>query len=118
MYYQAMLRDHCYFSLDYSEDIKKAADPHNLVQLDRVIQFPFTPLEDGHRPEDEVLRMQEKKREQGRRLQAQAFQVRTERLLQKEQDLATFLTIKEMKSQEKKADYLVGSTFASLVRIG
>lgn len=74
-----MLRDHCYFSLDYNEDIKAAADPETIVRMDRVIQFPYTALENMETAEDAVLRMQEKKREQGRRLQAQAAAVRLQK---------------------------------------
>ena len=32
-----------------------------------------------------------------------------EQLLQREQDVATYLAVKELKSQEKKADYMVTS---------
>lgn len=52
--------------------------------------------------------MLEKKREQGRRLQAQAQAVREEKLQQREQDVAAYLAVKELKGQEKKSDYMVG----------
>ncbi|KAK9899604.1 actin-like ATPase domain-containing protein [Cystobasidium minutum MCA 4210] len=101
----AMLRDHCYFSLDYNDDIRTAADPEAIVRMDRVIQFPYTALENMETAEDAILRMQEKKREQGRRLQAQAAAVRLQKLIQKEQDLESFLALKQWKDKEKKADY-------------
>lgn len=75
-----MLRDHCYFSLDYNNDIRAAADPEEIVKMDRIIQFPYTALENLETAEDAVARMQEKKREQGRRLQAQAAAVRLQKV--------------------------------------
>ena len=54
-----------------------------------------------------AARMLEKKREQGRRLQAQAHAVREEKLQQREQDVAAYLAVRELKGQEKKADYMV-----------
>lgn len=75
-----MLRDHCYFSLDYNADIKEMADPEALVRMDRIIQFPYTALEHIETAEDALARMQEKKREQGRRLQAQAAAVRLQKV--------------------------------------
>lgn len=77
---QALLREHCYYSLDYSEDIQRASDLQNLVDFDRIIQFPFKPLEDNQKPDEVLLRMQERKREQGRRLQAQAQAQRLEKV--------------------------------------
>lgn len=132
-----MLRDHCYYSLDYSDDIRRIAKPQAMVQMDRVIQYPFTAPGTYETSEEMAARMAEKKREQGRRLQAQAAAQRTqkvghipsraesaklgsvggsanaysphEQLLQREQDVATYLAVKELKSQEKKADYMVTS---------
>lgn len=120
-----MLRDHCYYSLDYSDDIRRLAKPQALVQMDRVVQYPFTAPGTYETSEEMAARMVEKKREQGRRLQAQAAAQRTQKvsraamqlglglttihhqLLQREQDVATYLAVKELKSQEKKADYMV-----------
>lgn len=79
-----MLRDHCYFSLDYNADIKELADPYKIVEMDRVIQFPYTALENMETAEEAVARMQEKKREQGRRLQAQAHAVRLQKVCDRE----------------------------------
>lgn len=78
--FQALLRDQCYYSLDYNEDIRNAADPSKLADMGRIIQFPFVAAENYVTPEDAVLRMQEKKREQGRRLQAQAQANRQEKV--------------------------------------
>lgn len=75
-----MLRDHCYYSLDYNDDIKRYANPHKLAEVSRTIQFPFVPLENTERPEELAAKMLEKKREQGRRLQAQAAAVRLEKV--------------------------------------
>lgn len=75
-----MLRDHCYFSLDYNEDIKALSDPEAIVRMDRVIQFPYAAVEHVETAEEAVARMQEKKREQGRRLQAQAAAVRLQKV--------------------------------------
>lgn len=75
-----MLREHCYFSLDYNADIKAMTDPEALVRMDRVIQFPYTVMEHVVTAEDAIARMQEKKREQGRRLQAQAAAVRLQKV--------------------------------------
>lgn len=102
-----MLREHCHYSLDYSSDIKTAADPDNLTDTDRVVQFPFTAPGTYETPEEMAARMLEKKREQGRRLQAQAHAVREEKLQQREQDVAAYLAVRELKGQEKKADYMV-----------
>ena len=75
-----MLRDHCYFSLDYNHDIREMADPEALVRMDRVIQFPYTAIEHVETAEEAIAKMQEKKREQGRRLQAQAAAVRLQKV--------------------------------------
>lgn len=75
-----MLWDHCYYSLDYNEDIRSLADPTRLADVGRVVQFPFTVVEHHETPEDVVLKAQERKREQGRRLQVQANAVRQEKV--------------------------------------
>ena len=75
-----MLWDHCYYSLDYNEDIRNLADPERLADLGRVVQFPYTVVEHHETPEDVVLKAQERKREQGRRLQVQANAVRQEKV--------------------------------------
>ncbi|KAM0754182.1 putative chromatin remodeling complex subunit Arp5 [Meredithblackwellia eburnea MCA 4105] len=101
----AMYRDHSYFSEDYTSSIRTLSDPRKLVDVDRVIQFPFVaPVPDEQN--EEHLRLQlEKKKEAGRRLQEQAMRQRLEKLVRQEEEWNVFSELKNAKGQGKKMDY-------------
>jgi actin-related protein 5 len=64
-----MYRESCFFSSDYSAELGTLSDPAKLAELDVAHQFPFTQVVAEEKTEEELERIAEKKRENGRRLQ-------------------------------------------------
>ncbi|ORY63199.1 putative chromatin remodeling complex subunit [Pseudomassariella vexata] len=94
-----MLRDHCYVSKAYDDEIRSYLDWSGLEDRDVVIQYPYTEEVIIQKSEEELARQAERKKESGRRLQEQAAKMRLERLVRKEQDLEYYKNV-----QEKLAD--------------
>lgn len=82
-----MLRDYCYVSNDFDNELKGYLDWTGLEDRDIVIQYPFTEEVIVQKSEEELARIAERKKESGRRLQEQAARLRLERLVKKENDL-------------------------------
>ncbi|EHK97430.1 putative Actin-related protein 5 [Glarea lozoyensis 74030] len=82
-----MVRDHCYLSQNYDQEIAGYLDWEGLEDRDRVIQYPFVEEVIIQKSEEELAKIAERKQESGRRLQAQAQKMRLEKLVQKEQEL-------------------------------
>ncbi len=83
----AWLREFCYLSKDYDEELSSYLDWKGLEDRERIIQYPFTEEVVVQKTEEELAKIAERKKESGRRLQAQAEKMRLERLVKKEHEL-------------------------------
>ncbi len=70
----------CEFSVDYPALLRKLKDPLDLRAHEKVIQFPFTVPIVEEKTEEELARIAERKREQGRKLQEIAAKARVEKV--------------------------------------
>lgn len=82
-----LIRDHCYISTDYQNELRGYLDWSGLEDRDHIIQYPFTEQIVIERSEEDLAKIAERKREGGRRLQEQAAKMRLEKLIKKENDL-------------------------------
>jgi actin-related protein 5 len=99
-----MLRDHCYVSQDYNEELKDYLDWTGLEDRDIVIQYPFTEEVVIQKTEEELARIAEKKKESGRRLQEQAAKARLEKLMRKEEELENFKNLQQQITDVSKKE--------------
>lgn len=99
-----MVRDHCYVSSDYDNEIKGYLDWTGLEDRDIVIQYPFTEEVIIQKSEEELARITERKKESGRRLQEQAAKMRLEKLIKKEQDLEYYKNLQSRLVDETKKE--------------
>lgn len=108
--YQAeqMLREHCYISQQFDNDMKTFLDWTGLENRDHVIQYPFTEHFVAEKSEEELARIAERKRQGGIRLQEQAAKMRLEKLVRKEQEVEYFKSLQER---------LVGQTKKEIKRV-
>lgn len=90
-----MIRDHCYISKDYDNELRGYLDWTGLEERDVVIQYPFTEEIIVQKSEEELARIAERKKESGRRLQEQAAKMRLEKLIRKEEELEYYKSIQE-----------------------
>ncbi|KEZ41117.1 Actin-like protein arp5 [Scedosporium apiospermum] len=90
-----MLRDYGYVSTDYNQELRGYLDWTGLEYRDIVIQYPYTEEVVIQKSQEELDRIAEKKRENGRRLQEQAAKMRLEKLMQKEKQLDRYKKIQE-----------------------
>ncbi|RDX51426.1 actin-like ATPase domain-containing protein [Lentinus brumalis] len=100
-----MLQNYCEFSPDYTALLRKLKDPLNLRASERIIQFPYTLPVTEEKTEEELARIAERKKEQGRKLQELAAKSRMEKLVQKENDLAHMLSLRERREEESKREW-------------
>ena len=75
-----MLQNYCEFAVDYQAKLKELKDPLNLRACERVLQFPYTLPNVEEKTEEEMARLTEKRKEQGRRLQELAAKSRLEKV--------------------------------------
>ncbi|KAH7328119.1 putative chromatin remodeling complex subunit [Stachybotrys elegans] len=99
-----MLRDYCYVSKDYDNEIASYLDWTGLEDRDVVIQYPFTEEVVVQKSEEELARIAERKKESGRRLQEQAAKMRLEKLMKKEQDLEYYKDLQNRLVDETKKE--------------
>jgi actin-related protein 5 len=106
-----LVRDHCYISLDYEQELSSYLEWTGLEDRDRIIQHPFQEQIIVQKTEEELARAAEKRKESGRRLQEQAAKMRLEKLIRKEQDLAYYkdLQRKIQDTTKKEAKRLLES---------
>ncbi|KAG9310323.1 hypothetical protein JVU11DRAFT_9447 [Chiua virens] len=97
-----MLHNFCEFATDYSVTLRSLKIPSNLRASERIIQFPFTLPVVEEKTEEELARIAEKRKEQGKKLQEIAAKNRMEKLTQKETDLQYLLNLKEGRSENKR----------------
>ncbi|KAI0327265.1 actin-like protein Arp5p [Cubamyces sp. BRFM 1775] len=100
-----MLQNFCEFATDYTALLRQLKDPLQMRAADRIIQFPYTLPVTEEKTEEELARIAERKKEQGRKLQELAAKSRMEKLLQKENDLAHLLSVRERRDEETKREW-------------
>ncbi|KAF8168439.1 chromatin remodeling complex subunit [Crassisporium funariophilum] len=100
-----MLHNFCEVATDFTGLLRKLQDPLQMRASEIIVQFPFTLPVVEEKTEEELSRMAEKRKEQGRKLQEMAAKTRVEKLLQKETDLQYLLNLKESKGQENKREW-------------
>jgi actin-related protein 5 len=100
---QEMVREHCYVSQDYDHDMRHYLDWTGLEDRDHLIQYPFTEQIVVEKTEEELMKIAERKKESGRRLQEQAAKMRLDRLVRKEQELEYYKDLQgRLEGQTKK----------------
>lgn len=77
---QWMLQNFCEFSIDYPGLLRRLKDPLSMRASERILQFPFTLPTIEEKTEEELARIAERKREQGRKLQEIAAKARQEKV--------------------------------------
>ncbi|KAJ3556891.1 hypothetical protein NM688_g1772 [Phlebia brevispora] len=100
-----ILQNLCEFSADYPALLRKLKDPAELRACEKIIQFPFATPTVEEKSEEELARIAERRREQGRRLQEMAAKARMEKLTQKENDLQYLTALRERREEENKKDW-------------
>jgi len=100
---EQMVRDFCYVSNDYDQELSHFMDWTGLEDRERIIQYPYTEEVIIQKTEEELAKIAERKKESGRRLQEQAAKMRLERLLKKEQELEYYKDVqRRLVDQNKK----------------
>lgn len=98
-----MVRDHCYLSRDYENELASYLDWGGLEDRERIIQYPYTEEVIVQKTEEELTKIAERKKESGRRLQEQAAKMRLERLMKKEQEMEYYKDVqRRLIDQNKK----------------
>ncbi|MCJ1306682.1 Nuclear actin-protein involved in chromatin remodeling [Agyrium rufum] len=105
------VREHCYISQSFSNEMGQFLDWTGLEDRDHLIQYPFTEHVAIEKSEEELAKIAERKKESGRRLQEQAAKMRLEKLVRKEQELEYFkdLQSKIANTNKKEAKRLLDS---------
>ncbi|KAK0643566.1 actin-like ATPase domain-containing protein [Cercophora newfieldiana] len=100
---EQMVRDFCYISNDYDQELSHFMNWTGLEDRERIIQYPYTEEVIVQKTEEELAKIAERKKESGRRLQEQAAKMRLERLLKKEQELEYYKDVqRRLVDQNKK----------------
>ncbi|ERF74831.1 hypothetical protein EPUS_03215 [Endocarpon pusillum Z07020] len=82
------VRRYCYISQDYDEELSHYLDWSGLEEeRDIIIQYPYTEHIAPEKSTEELVRIAERKKESGRRLQEQAAKMRLDKLIKKEQEM-------------------------------
>ncbi|ODV87940.1 hypothetical protein CANARDRAFT_26117 [[Candida] arabinofermentans NRRL YB-2248] len=98
-----LIKNHCYISKDYNEEISNYLSLENLEKKDIVLEAPFTEFIKPVKTEEELQIEAEKRRETIKKLQEQAQQKRLEKLVEKEADYTYYTELKEkMKKMNKR----------------
>ncbi|KAI0809036.1 actin-like protein Arp5p [Irpex lacteus] len=100
-----LLQNKCEFATDYTELIRSMKDPLNLKSKEIIVQFPFAAPTTEEKTEEELARIAERRREQGKKLQEIAAKARLEKLLQKETDLQALTNLREQRDEENKKEW-------------
>ncbi|KAI0056771.1 actin-like ATPase domain-containing protein [Artomyces pyxidatus] len=100
-----MLHSFCEVSPDYLSLLRKLRDPNQLRAVERIVQFPFVLPTIEERTEEELARIADRRREQGKKLQELAAKARLEKLVQKENDVQYLTNLKERKGTEGKREW-------------
>ena len=98
-----LVRDHCYVSQNYEEELSKYLDWTGLEERNRIVQFPYVEQIVVQKTEEELAAAAEKRKESGRRLQAQAAKMRLEKLKRKEEEFEYYQQLQiQLQDQTKK----------------
>jgi len=98
------LKDFCYLSEDYDEEIQTYLDWTGLEDRERIIQYPYTEEVVVQKTEEELAKIAERKKESGRRLQEQAAKMRLERLMKKEKELEYYKSVQAQTVDQTKKE--------------
>ena len=97
------MREHCYVSQDFDNEMRHYLDWTGLEDRDHLIQYPFTEHIIPEKSEEELARIAERKKESGRRLQEQAAKMRLDKLVKKEENLQYYKHLQQkLEGQTKK----------------
>ncbi|KAG5646922.1 hypothetical protein DXG03_001998 [Asterophora parasitica] len=102
-----MLRTFCEFAPSYSTILRSLNDPLALRASGRIVQFPFVVPVYEEKTEEELTRLAEKRKEQGRKLQEMAAKTRMEKLVQKENDLRYLLDLRDGRDEVSKREWMI-----------
>ena len=110
-----MLHNFCEVATDFPAQLRQLKDPLKLRASEAVVQFPFILPVTEEKTEEELSRIAEKRKEQGRKLQEMAAKTREEKvcispsfltirliwiqLLQKENELQRLLDLKARETE-------------------
>jgi actin-related protein 5 len=101
-----LLRTFCEFSSDYPALLRTLKDPLQLRSSERIVQFPYTLPVADERTQEELDRITERRREQGRKLQEMAAKARLEKLVQREAELQHLLELKDRRRTMNKKEWM------------
>jgi len=120
-----MLQNHCEFTADYPALLRDLNDPLKLQSAERIIQFPFAVPVVEEKTEEELNKVAERRKEQGRKLQEMAAKARMDKvtfflrscgamlnvtqLNKKEEDLQYLLNLREGRATDSKREWTVSS---------
>ncbi|TRM62949.1 hypothetical protein BD626DRAFT_497076 [Schizophyllum amplum] len=90
-----MMQNFCEFAADYRTHVKLLSDHVKLKEVDRVIQYPFIPPAWEEKTEEELAKVAERRREQGKKLQEIAAKNRLDRAAKKDEDLQRLLELRD-----------------------
>ena len=99
-----MVRDHCYLSRDYEQELSTYLDWTGLEDRDKIIQFPFTEEVIIQKSEEELAKIAERKKEAGRRLQEQTAKMRLDKLVKREEELEYYKDVQLRLENANKKD--------------
>ncbi|KAF2731833.1 actin-like ATPase domain-containing protein [Polyplosphaeria fusca] len=99
-----LVREHCYVSKDYESELSHYLDWTGLEDRDHVIQTPYTEQVVVQKTEEELAIAAEKRKESGRRLQAQAAKMRLEKLKKKEEEFEYYQQLQEQLANTTKKE--------------
>jgi actin-related protein 5 len=102
-----MLKNLCSFVPDYLSHVRSLKSPDALRASECIIQFPFALPTQEEKTEEELARITEKRKEQGKKLQEMAAKNRADKLQQKENDLQYLTSMREGKAGDSKREWMV-----------
>ncbi|KAG6874163.1 hypothetical protein C0995_005581 [Termitomyces sp. Mi166 len=102
-----MLHNFCEFATDYTAVLRTLKDPLQIRATERIVQFPFVVPAYEEKTEEELKRLAEKRKEQGRKLQELAAKTRMEKLAQKENDLRDLIELRENRSDFSRREWIL-----------
>ena len=74
------MQNKCEFATDYTELVRSLKDPLNLKSHEIIVQFPYAVPVTEEKTEEELARIAERRREQGKKLQEIAAKARLEKV--------------------------------------
>ncbi|KAG5636547.1 hypothetical protein H0H81_007677 [Sphagnurus paluster] len=102
-----MLHSFCEFATDYTATLRYLKDPLQMRAQERIVLFPFVLPAYEEKTEEELSRIAEKRKEQGRKLQELAAKTRMEKLVRKENDLRYLINLREQRDEISKREWMI-----------